>query len=200
MADIPTPPSTPGMGIDAQTRLVERLLANIQTATPVKVVAVTPGGTAGSGTVDVLPLVNQVDEARNPVPHGVVHGLPYHRHAAGGAAIIIDPLPGDLGLAVFASRDVSAVKASRGQANPGSFRRHSMADGFYFGGVMTGAATHYVQISSQGVVVETTATISLNAPTIALTGDALTHNGVNIGATHKHKGVQQGSAITDVPE
>ncbi len=185
--------------IKAMARFVGTMMNRMNTATVVMVTAVHPG-TAGSGSVDVQPMVNQVDGIGQAIPHGTVHGLPYFRYAAGGAAFIVDPLPGDIGVAVFASRDISAVKATGKPANPGSFRQNSMSDGFYFGGVLTQAAAVFVQVSADGVSVKAPNSITLDAPTIALKGTTVTHNGTNIGATHRHIGVQTGSGITGVPQ
>jgi hypothetical protein len=137
---------------NAITFLVKQILARVNTATLVQVEAVTnSGGVSPVGTVDVLPLVNQIDGEGNGTPHDTVYGLPYLRMQGGANAIIIDPQVGDIGVAIFASRDISSVKASKGQANPGSFRRFSMADGLYFGGFLGAAPTQYVQFSATGV-------------------------------------------------
>src|SRR3546814_8828800 len=117
--------------------LVQTILSRLSTATLVRIVSCTnAGGLSPVGFVDVQPLVNQVDGANNAVPHGVVHNLPYFRLQGGDDAIIIDPKPGDIGMAAFASRDISAVKASKKQSNPGSGRSFDMAAGMYFGGLL----------------------------------------------------------------
>jgi hypothetical protein len=61
----------------------------------VKVINVTaPGGLALAGTVDVQPLVNQLDGRGNAIAHGVVNDLPYVRAQGGLNAIIMDPKSG----------------------------------------------------------------------------------------------------------
>ena len=57
---------------------------------------------------------------------------------------LIDPTQGDIGLAIFADRDISSVRANRAQANPGSYRRFDMADGVYIGGILNGMPTQTV--------------------------------------------------------
>lgn len=188
-----------GADINPQALLIKRLLAQTHTAMPVKVLAVQTGDIGPSGTVDVLPLVNQVDGAGQATPHGTVHGLPYFRVAAGASAVILDPVVGDIGLAVFASRDVSAVKATRDQANPGSFRRNSMADGFYFGGFMTQAPTQYVRLGSDGITLTSTVAVTINAPTVTINADAVKNNGRDIGLHHRHQSVQLGNDTSGEP-
>lgn len=115
--------------------MMQRLINRISTATLVKVQAVSnkPGEKGNIGHVDVLPLVNQMDGYNNAVKHGKVYGLAYFRYQGGKHAVIIDPKVGDIGVAVFADRDISSVKANKDQANPGSRRRFDMADGIYIG-------------------------------------------------------------------
>lgn len=148
------------------------------TSTLVQILSCTnSGGLSPVGFVDVQPLVNQVDGNGVPVPHGVIHNLPYFRLQGGQNAVIIDPQPGDIGMAAFASRDISSVKANRAQANPGSARRFDMADGMYFGGLLNGAPTQYVQFSAAGITITSPTAITLNAPTI--TANASTSFTVN---------------------
>lgn len=158
----------------------------------VEVMAVHGGGPSGPPTVDVRPLVNQVNGLSQQTPHGTVHGLPCFRLQAGNAGIIVDPAVGDRGQAVICDRDISTVKATRAQAAPGSSRSNSWSDGCYFGSFLGDAVTQYVQITQSGINIVTTGTV-------AITSAGLTHNGVNVGATHVHAGVQAGGSNTAVP-
>jgi hypothetical protein len=118
------------------------------------VVAVTnqPGELRPVGQVDVLPLVNQLDGYGKPMPHQVVHGLAYFRYQGGRNAVLCDPEVGDLGIALFCDRDISSVKATKRQANPGSRRRFDMADGVYFGLCLTkDAPNQYLRFTNDGL-------------------------------------------------
>lgn len=172
---------TPGDGagdFSAQSFLVRQLLSKINTATLVQIVAVTnSGGLSQVGFVDVQPMVNQVDGAKNAVPHGVLHHLPYFRLQGGTDAIILDPKVGDIGIAVFADHDISSVAASKAQANPGSWRRFAMADGIYIGGVLNGTPAQYVQFTAGGINIVSPTKITLSAPLIEI--DAATSVTVN---------------------
>lgn len=167
---------TPAEAIDptaAQTFMVRMLTGKMATATLVRIISCTnSGGLSPVGFVDVQPLVNQVDGNGVPVPHGVIHNLPYFRLQGGQNAVIIDPQPGDIGMAAFASRDISSVKANRAQANPGSARRFDMADGMYFGGLLNGTPIQYVQFSAAGITITSPTAITLNAPTITANASA----------------------------
>lgn len=158
--------------------IVQQIMNGVATATIVRVVACTnEGGLVPVGTVDVQPLVNMMTGDRTAVAHGTLYKLPYSRVQGGANAVIIDPQPGDLGIAVFASRDISAVKAAKAQANPGSERQFSMADGMYIGGILNGTPEQYVQFNADGVKVLSPTAITLEAPTINLKGDVVQTDG-----------------------
>lgn len=167
----------------------------------VRVVAVnSPGGVAPAGTVDVQPLVNMINGLNQQTPHGLLYGLPYARIQGGARAIIIDPVVGDMGVALFCDRDISSVKANQAQSNPGSRRRFDMADGLYLGGYLNAAPTSYVMMNDDGITIVDPTQITLQAPTITMTADAgqILANDVPLD-THTHGGVQSGSSDTDPP-
>lgn len=149
--------------------LVAQVLAERNYATLVKVVSVTnSGGVEAVGFVDVQPLVNQVGGTGLVVPHGVVHNLPYFRLQGGGNGVILDPVEGDIGIAVFADRDISAVKVAKGLANPGSARRSDMADGLYLGGFINGTPTQYIQFSAEHIRIFSPTAVVLEAPVVTI--------------------------------
>ena len=153
--------------------VVEQALANVQTATIVKVVACSnSGGISPVGTVDVQILANQVSIGAGGqmvgTPHLTMYGLPYLRVQGGANAIIIDPQPGDIGIAVFASRDITNVKSTKAQANPGSFRMHDFSDGMYLGGLLNGTPVQYLQFGSSGISIVSPVELAGNAPSIHL--------------------------------
>jgi len=100
---------------NATSFMIKQIVARINTATLVQIKSVTnSGGVSPVGSVDVLPLVNQVDGAGNPTEHVTVYGLPYVRIQGGTNAVIIDPKVGDIGIAVFAAGAALALLASTG--------------------------------------------------------------------------------------
>ena len=113
--------------------LIRQALAEIETCTPVQISAVHSGSGSppAGGTVDVQLLLNLLDGNGNSQKQGIVYGLPYMRIGSGQWAIVADPVAGDFGFIVSASRDISNVTKTPGQANPGSFRHHSFSDGFF---------------------------------------------------------------------
>lgn len=149
--------------------VVQQAIGKLQTATLVQIVACTNAGElAPVGRVDVLPLVNQIDGNGIATPHVTVYNLPYLRVQGGGNAVICDPQPGDIGIAVFASRDISKVKATKAQANPGSLRQYNFGDGLYLGGVLNGTPNQYVQFNAAGIKIHSPTAVVLEAPTVQI--------------------------------
>lgn len=198
------------------TFVISQWLQDICTATLVQVVSCSnDGAVTAVGTVTVQPLVNQMTGNRTAVPHGELYGLPYLRIQGGANAVIIDPQVGDIGIAVFASRDISSVKATKAQANPGSLRQYDWSDGLYLGGLLNGVPMQYFQFTSEGITVVSPTAITLQAPQVtidassqvtmttplvAMSDELTVADDAVIGSkdylTHRHSGVQTGSGDT----
>jgi hypothetical protein len=189
------------------------LMNNIQTATIVKVISCTNnGGLSPVGRVTVQPCVNQMTGNRQSVAHGQLFNCLYSRVSGGRNAIIMDPEPGDLGLMVFCSRDISGVVANQGPANPGSFRKFDWADGVFTMNVPLGITPNqYVRFSdTDGIEIVSPVKFKVSAPIIDL--EATTSitansplNDIKGGGTkidskpflpHEHSGVTTGGGVT----
>jgi hypothetical protein len=97
------------------------------------------------------------------------------------AAVIVNPVVGDIGLAVFAQADSSNVgEGTTAPQQPGSFRRFSQSDGFYFGGFHNAEPSVFIEVAQSG-------TVNIQADTVNISGDC------NIGGisflNHTHTGV-----------
>ena len=134
--------------------IVRQIMAELETMTPVQVVAVHPGqGTPPkAGTVDVQLLVSLLDGAGNAVQQGIVSGVPYFRLQGGQWAIVCDPAVKDFGYIVSASRDISNVVKSPGIANPASYRKYSFSDSIYMGGCFNAVPVAWVWCKSDGTL------------------------------------------------
>lgn len=178
-----------------------RLIGKPYTVTLVKVDSVEPGATGPVGFVDATDLVQQVDGSNQGIPNVSMRRLPYFRLQGGSNAVIMDPRPGDIGIAVFARRDISKVKETKTEGPPPSLRTHDVSDGLYIGGVLNGAPAQYLRFLESGVEIVSTSDLAITAPgTVAINSAALTHNGINIGDTHTHPGIQPGTGSTGTPQ
>jgi hypothetical protein len=166
-------PTDGGSEFNATAFVIRQLIGRLATAMVVQVKSVTnSGGVSAVGFVDVQPLVNQIDPQGNSTPHGIIHKLPYQRLQGGQNAVIIDPQVGDIGVAVFASHDISSVKATKRQANPGSRRRFDWADGLYVASVLNGTPNQYIQFNSDGVTVISPTKVKIHSPQVEVIGDS----------------------------
>lgn len=154
--------------------------------------------------VDVLPLVTQISGKGEAIQPTTLYKLPYMRYHAGIAAVILDPVPGDIGLACFASKDCSTVKTGTSEPQqPGSFRGNSMANGFYIGGFLNKAPSTFIELKQSGEIVVTAPgglTINANITTNGnilvngsetLTGDCVA-SGISL-TKHVHTGDSGGT-------
>lgn len=140
-----------------------------------------PGGPAG--VVSATPMVCQTDAQGRAIDMPSIPRMRFFRQQAGVAALIIDPVPGDKGVAVFCKSDSSRVKPGvSGQQVPASFRSYDLADGVYLGGTDNQPPKVYIEIKQdetvvihapRGVRVETgdSGEIVLDSPITRVTGN-----------------------------
>lgn len=208
---LPTSSVTPDQAL---AFFVRQRLLKIQTITLVQVQARHGGGLSSPPTVDVLPLVNQVDGAGNSIAHVTLYGRPCVRWQSGENAVILDPQVGDIGVMGFGSRDLSSVISSLQAGPPPSGRTFNYADGIYLGSVLGGTPQNYVQIQDDGTInivstqpinlqapsvnITTTGNVNINGAVISSAGEVTDKLGKVLG-THEHSGVQSGGSNTGPP-
>ncbi|MCJ2087267.1 hypothetical protein MKK88_14920 [Methylobacterium sp. E-005] len=83
-------------------------------------------------TVDIRPVLSDVDGLGQAQKPAVIYGIPVPRNQSGDSVVINDPSVGDRAHFSVFDRDHSSSQASDWQAgNPGSFRRSTMADAIF---------------------------------------------------------------------
>lgn len=177
------------------------ILGLVNTAIPVIVTAVDAGGAgAATGYVTVKPLVCQVDGFGETLDPAELFRVPYARVQGGVAALVIDPVVGDVGLAVFAKSDCSNVAQMQSKpVQPGSFRKFSMSDGFYIGGFLNRAPSVYIEVKQdQSIVITASGGVTVNAPTVTVPSGDVIASGISL-VHHVHGGVQSGGGNTGQP-
>lgn len=132
---------------------IDQTLARVRSMVLVKVTAIQggAGAIASPGTVTVQPLVKMLDGQGNATSHGTIYAIPVFRLGGGANAVICDPVVGDIGWMAVADRDISAVKATKAEAPPGSRRKFDLADGVYMGSLLSAVPTQYITFTSTGV-------------------------------------------------
>ena len=140
------------------------------------------GSAAGAGKVSATPLVTQTDAQGNALPMASIPSMPHARLQGGIAAIIIDPVPGDIGVASFCKADSSTVREGTAEPQrPGSFRAFSQADGMLVATVSNKAPEVWIELKQdktiiihapEGCTIETDKTVTITAPEgISMTTD-----------------------------
>ena len=166
--------------------LIKTLTRDMSTAIPVIITATQAGDTNAAGYVDARPLVAQIDAWGNALPMAAIHHLPYFRLQSGRAAVVLDPVVGDIGLAVFAQSDCSNVKQGANQTvQPGSWRKFDQADGFYVGGFLNKSVDTSVRLAQDGsITIKAPGNVTIDAPTVTYTGDIICGGFSYLGHTH----------------
>lgn len=149
------------------------LIRRIHTADLVKVLAVYP--TAGTvGFVDVQPLVQERTTREVVLPQAPIFRLPYMRTQGGKSALIIDPVVDDIGLAVFAERDITNAITTRAEGAAPTDRAYNQGDGLYLGGFLNQDPEQWLQFFA-------TDGAELKAPLFTIDGQTRTTGNVKVG-------------------
>ncbi|AOR76345.1 Gp138 family membrane-puncturing spike protein [Novosphingobium resinovorum] len=192
-----------GFGGIAQTQddysvadfIARQIMNGMATSAIVEVKAVHTNGE--DVTVDVQPMVHQIDGAGTGIPHGIIHGLPVFSLRGGPCVIRINPRVGDIGQVKFCSSDISTVKKTKAPANPSTRRRFDWSDGIYYGAILPKqAATTIIEVDGDGNVLIISPAVKMAVTDkVDITGIVDASGEYQVGGT-KVVGEQQ-SAITD---
>lgn len=153
--------------------VINQILARFRTVALVQVVSCSnDGGLSPWGTVVATPVINMVNGIGQAQNYSPIYNMPYIRIQGGTDAIIIDPQPGDYGLALICDRDISSPKnitilptTVPNSYNPSTSRVASLADGVYLGGCLNGIPLRTIQFDGLGNIVMTApAAIKILAP------------------------------------
>jgi len=149
----------------AQLFIIAQLLRGVHTCDLVKVLAVRPTG-GKVGFVDVQPMTLETDTNKVVLEQAPIFNVPYMRLQGGASAVKLDPAVGDIGLAMFAERDITNIKQTAAAAAPATDRTFSTADALYIGGVLNPDPTQYVEFlpGAGGINIVSPATISVQTP------------------------------------
>lgn len=149
--------------------------------------------------VDVLPLVTQIDGFGEVVNPTTLFKLPFMRYHGGICAVKLDPVVGDIGLAVFAQKDCSSVGVGTTEPQkPASFRENTMANGFYIGGFLNQEPSCYIELKQDKTIVITAPNGLIINNDVTVSGDVVA-NGISL-VNHVHGGVESGGSTTSTPQ
>lgn len=152
-------------------------------------------GTAPNLVVDVLPLVTRTDPSGALIQNSQIFNVPVFRLQRGNSAVIMNPVPGDIGMIAVCDRDNSIARANRKQSISGSKRTHSKSDALYLGGFLNQQPTESVEFTGSGIKITSPGTVEINGLKILPDGRLQLVDGSIVDA-HVHGGVSPGGSNT----
>ncbi|HDQ4772016.1 TPA: phage baseplate protein [Yersinia enterocolitica] len=153
-------------------------------------------GTAPNLVVDVLPLVAEVRSSDRTIIQGSqIYNIPVWRLQRGGSAIIMDPVAGDIGIIAVCDVDISVARSARKESVPGSNRTHSQSDAIYFGGVLNGQPTQFIEFADSELNITSPNPVNISCSKANITAP----DGVEMTTPllHVTGNITAGSNITD---
>ena len=155
------------------------LITNVNTAIPCKVVAIEKQEQRGVnivGFVDIQLMIEQTNGQKKGNETAIVCNVPYVRIQGGTNAVIIDPEINDLGVAIFASRDITNFKEARRQTPPATWRKFSISDAIYIGGIRNQKPVQYIHFRNDGIEIYSPKRVHITTPTVLIDSDNTTIN------------------------
>ena len=174
----------------------QKIRSMVNTAALVRIDSCTSTGSgAAAGACSATPLVCQTDADGNALDMASIPSMPHYRIQSGNSAIVLDPTPGDIGVAVFCKSDSSTVTTgTTTPQRPGSYRCFDQADGMIVASVSNQAPENYIELDqaktivihapegctietdqavtiiAKSVTVEASDSITLDTPLVTVTG------------------------------
>lgn len=155
------------------------LITNVNTAIPCKVVAIEKQEQRGVnivGFVDIQLMIEQTNGQKKGNETAIVCNVPYIRIQGGTNAVIIDPEINDLGVAIFSSRDITNFKEARRQTPPATWRKFSISDAIYIGGIRNQKPVQYIHFRNDGIEIYSPKRVHITTPTVLIDSDNTTIN------------------------
>ena len=171
------------------------VMQEIEKMMPCRVIAV------GGNRVSVQIAISMVSTAGEQVIRAPIASVPIYSPSAGGFVIHLPVKAGDLGWIKSTDTDMSLFLQNLVQTPANTELLHKFDSSVFFPDNMNKGVT-IADGDAANLVIQNyagTCKISMSETAIAFTSTTLTHNGVNIGATHVHGGVTSGSSDTGVP-
>ena len=192
--------------------------ASLWTSVPCTVVSVDMAKQTAVLRPTIKSMVRQPDGTQKAVSLPLLQDVPMHFPSGGGVTMTFPVKPGDEALASISSRSIDGWHQSGGEQKQVDARTHDLSDAFAFVGFksgpkalsnVSGDATQIRSDDGKQVISLKPGTgmtltcegvsIAMTSDGVAFTGGTVTHDGKNIGSTHKHSGITPGGALTGEP-
>ena len=191
------------------TDVLQNFLRGVDDMIPAKVVSY--DDTTNRAVIKPLVMLGTTDGQK--ISRAQLSNIPVFRFGGGGFFIRFPVKAGDFGWLKATDRDMSLIMQRGGLEDwPNTLRQHSFSDGMFFpdtlkSWVIDGANADALVIQSiDGSVCVSlhSGKVKIEAADIEVVGNmsvtgTMTNNGVNIGSSHVHSGVQSGTSNTGGP-
>lgn len=197
------------------TDVLQNFLRGVDDMIPAKVVSYDDA----TNRAVIKPLVMLGTTDGQKISRAQLSNIPVFRFGGGGFFIRFPVKPGDFGWLKATDRDMSLIMQRGGLEDwPNTLRQHSFSDGMFFpdtlkSWVIDGAnadalviqsidgsvcvSLHSGKVKIESADIEMVGNVQVTG-NVAVTG-TMTNNGVNIGSTHVHSGVDSGPSNTGGP-
>lgn len=108
-------------------------------------------GEAPNLKVDFLPLVTRTTNTGAPIPNAQVYGASVFRLQRGSSAIIMNPVVGDIGIALYCDKDSDNARRDRISGSPNTTRCHSRIDALYLGGLLNQQPVQFIEFADSAI-------------------------------------------------
>ncbi|HDM8409128.1 TPA: phage baseplate protein [Yersinia enterocolitica] len=162
-----TPTSAQASEAESHAYIFKLLLSGSFFIEIVEVTAV--GGAAPNLVVDVIPLVTRTDQSGAMIPNSEVFNVPVWRLQRGNSAIIMNPVPGDIGMIAVCDRDNSLARSNRRQSVPATNRAHSKSDAIYLGGLLNNEPSQFIEFADGAINITTPNPVNITCSTANIT-------------------------------
>ena len=191
------------------TDVLQNFLRGVDDMIPAKVVSY--DDTTNRAVIKPLVMLGTTDGQK--ISRAQLSNIPVFRFGGGGFFIRFPVKAGDFGWLKATDRDMSLIMQRGGLEDwPNTLRQHSFSDGMFFpdtlkSWVIDGANADALVIQS----IDGSVCVSLHSGKVKIEADdievvgnmsvtgTMTNNGVNIGSSHVHSGVQSGTSNTGGP-
>lgn len=126
-------------------------------------------GKAPNIVVDILPLISRKDKSGTLIENSPIYDVPIFRLQRGNSAIIMNPVPGDIGMIAICDRDTTLVRANLKESPAGSSRRHSKSDAVYLGGFLNREPDQVIEFADGAINIRTSNPVNINCSSANIT-------------------------------
>lgn len=179
---------------------------NLDDMLPAVVVSYDPD--KNRATLQPLVMIGTTDGSKKA--RARIENIPVFRYGSGGFFQRFPIKAGDFGWIKANDRDISLVLQRGGQQDwPNTKRRHNFSDAMFFpdtikdwvvsGDDLEAMTLQSLDGNSVVSIAQDAIELRVGSQVLRLDASGLKHNGVNIGETHTHGGVQTGPSNTGAP-